>query len=101
MGCGPSQDTAPAATKQGMTVYGDYYCADTCALIAMLKKCEADFKFELIDSFNKADMQAYLEQNATGQFPMLEHNGTKVISGGDIIFKWVVSSHATRFNPVD
>ena len=52
MGCGPSQDTAPAQ-KQGLTIYGDYYSADTCALLAILHKCETANTFELIDSFNE------------------------------------------------
>ena len=40
MGCGPSQDTAPAGGAKELVIYGDYYSADTCALLAILEKCE-------------------------------------------------------------
>ena len=85
MGCGPAQPEAPDARngKQALVIYGDYFSADTRALVAMCKMAGIEHTLEVVDTLDGANQhEDYLRRNPTGAVPMLSVGNNNVISQG-------------------
>ena len=95
MGCGPAQPEAPDArnNKQAITIYGDYFSADTRALVAMCKMAGIEFTLEMVDTLDGANQhEDYLRKNPTGAVPMLSVGNNNVISQGQVLFDWIIQT---------
>ena len=54
MGCGPSENQSPAVGKDNkLRIYGDFFSADTRALIAICQMANIEHNFELIDTLER------------------------------------------------
>ena len=94
MGCGPAQPEAPEAKgNKGITIYGDYFSADTRALIVMCDIAEIEYTLEMIDTLNNDHSKdTYLALNPTGAIPMLTVGNNNVISQGQVLFDWIIQT---------
>ena len=95
MGCGPAQPEAPDARPgTSFTVHGDYFSADTRALLAICEMADVPVTFQVVDTLEKANMQQeYLRINPTGHIPMLSAGLSRVVAPGYVIFEWILKTN--------
>ena len=98
MGCSESKENSnttldrPSANTK-LTVWGDYFNADTRTILTILNIAGVSHNIEEVDMF-KGDHKkdSYLSQNPSGQIPMLTEGGFKILGGNNIFLLYLCNS---------
>lgn len=103
MGCSESKNNSsatlerPGAMAAGNTklkVWGDYFNADTRTILSILNIAGVAHDIQEVDMF-KGDhkKEFYIQQNPSGQIPMLTEGGFKILGGNNIFLLYLCNSH--------
>jgi len=93
MGCGPSEDVGNVGPSK-LKVYGDYFSADTRAILAVCNYAGVEHEFIEIDTLTKKNLEPeYKEINPTGQIPMIAQGKNKVIAPGFVLYEWILNTN--------
>lgn len=95
MGCSNAKENTLERPGSGkLTVWGDYFNADTRTILAILYMAGVPHAMEEVDQF-KGDhkKESYLAQNPSGQIPMITEGGFKILGGNNIFLIYLCNSH--------
>ena len=97
MGCGPSENTQPAAWDQ-ITIWRDYFNQDTRALLAICKMSSVKAEFSHVDTFKQENFnKSYTDLNPNSTVPMITEGPTKIIGDGSSLYFYLVNKHTEVF----
>ncbi len=73
-------------------VMGDYFNAETRALLSILQVSETPYQIVEVDTIKDDNMkETYLQENPTGQVPTLLHGNFKIIGATNIFLGYLAS----------
>ena len=95
MGCSGSKENTLERPGSGkLTVWGDYFNADTRTILSILFIAGIPHQFEEVDQFKQEQKkESYLAQNPSGQIPMITEGSFKILGGGNIFLIYLCNSH--------
>ena len=92
--CEKPENVVGGPAHTGLTVYGDYFLAETRAIMLMIQLGDTKHEFIEIDTF-KGDhrKEEYLRLNATGSVPTITEGRYLLLGGGIVFLNYLVNHH--------
>ena len=94
--CDNQADTRPQTTQLKLTVYGDYYNADTRTLLAILKLANEPHDYVNLNTLaneHKEAKSVYYNVNPSGQIPTMLEGSYKILGGNNAQITYLCSTH--------
>ena len=94
MGCSGGKETLDRPGAGKLTVWGDFFNADTRTILSLLYIAGVPHQFEEVDYFKgEHQKEPYLSVNPTGQIPMVSEGSFKILGGNNIYLVYLCNSH--------